>query len=386
MSQVTPSLLSHWQEQIHHLKQKEYPAVSVIIPALNESKSIVTVIQYFLDSAYPNILEILIADGGSTDGTQALVSELAKLNPQVKLLENRQRITPAALNLLIHAAQGDIILRADAHSDYGANYVSACVEALLKTDALNVGGAQRFVAEGQFQAGVAIAARSLLGNGGAKYRQPDYDGYADTVYLGCFWRVALIAVGESKEKFVEGSPGVLEIYDHTQITNQDAELNQQLLRLSQQAIFVSSKIQSWYYPRQTWQSLWQQYFKYGRGRFLTASKHRRNRPLRTKIPAFCFIGVASLLLLDGLFFQFRLHSYWLLALAFLILGLESWRVNWQIRTDLKTEVWRGQPDQIPSFFSRVWNTGLAIGIMPIAYVLGNFYQTYRCRLRGVSGW
>ena len=83
---------------------------------------------------------------------------------------------------------------------------------------------------------------------------PKYDGYADTVYIGCFWRQALLDVGG---------------FDTTQITNQDAELNQKLLSKSEQAIYISSKIRVWYYPRKTWKSLWIQYFKYGRGRYLT---------------------------------------------------------------------------------------------------------------------
>jgi succinoglycan biosynthesis protein ExoA len=288
--------------------------------------------------------------------------------------------------LLIHAAQGEIILRADAHSDYAPDYVVACVQALQTTHALNVGGAQQFVAEADFQAGVAIASRSLLGNGGAKYRQPGYSGYADTVYLGCFWRSALIAVGEGKGKRMEDFPEVLEIFDHTQIANQDAELNQQLLRLSDQAIYVSAQIQSWYYPRRTWQSLWQQYFKYGRGRFLTASKHRRNRPLRTKIPALVFLGGGSLLAMDGLLFQFQWHSYGLILLGLLVLFLESARVNWQVQPHLTREIWRGAAKDLPSVGARFYSTALAIAIMPIAYVLGNFYQTYRSRILKVVGW
>ena len=186
---------------------------------------------------------------------------------------------------MIAEAKGDIFLRADAHSEYAPDYVEKCVQALLETEADNVGGAQRFVAENTFQAGVAIASNSVLGSGGAKYRDINYDGYADTVYIGCFWRKALLEVGIQSNNF---DLYAIEVFDTSQITNQDAELNQKLLDKNPQAIYISSDIQVWYYPRQTWKALWIQYFKYGRGRYLTTIKHpERDRNLEESF-LFCW--------------------------------------------------------------------------------------------------
>jgi succinoglycan biosynthesis protein ExoA len=74
--------------------------VSVVIPSFNESKSIKTCIASFLNSEYPgDSLEIIVADGGSTDGTVEIIKQLAFENRNVILLNNKSKITPAGLNL-----------------------------------------------------------------------------------------------------------------------------------------------------------------------------------------------------------------------------------------------------------------------------------------------
>ncbi|MEO1465195.1 MAG: glycosyltransferase [Cyanobacteria bacterium J06633_1] len=171
------------------------PSVSIIIPTYNEIDNIEAVVNKFLASKYPHLLEIIIVDGASTDGTSDKVRHLSQIYPKIKLLENPRRIQSAALNIALEACEGDIFLRADAHCNYAPDYVEQCVMALQKSQAANVGGAQRFVAANTFQAGVSLASRSLLGSGGAKYRNPNYDGYAETVFLGCFWRRSLAEVG-----------------------------------------------------------------------------------------------------------------------------------------------------------------------------------------------
>ena len=44
--------------------------LTVAIPAYNESENIERIVREFLSTAYPNLMEIFVADGGSTDGTQ----------------------------------------------------------------------------------------------------------------------------------------------------------------------------------------------------------------------------------------------------------------------------------------------------------------------------
>jgi glycosyltransferase involved in cell wall biosynthesis len=53
--------------------------------------------------------EVVIVDGQSTDGTRQIIFSLAERDPRVRLLDNPQRTTPAALNLGIAEARGEVI-------------------------------------------------------------------------------------------------------------------------------------------------------------------------------------------------------------------------------------------------------------------------------------
>jgi succinoglycan biosynthesis protein ExoA len=348
-----------------------HPNLTVAIPTYNESANIERVIRGFLSTAYPNLIEILVADGGSIDKTQEIVKILSLEDTRIKLIQNPLKIQSAGLNLILQKCTGDIFLRADAHSDYAPDYIERCVEALLNSKALNVGGAQRFVAKTPFQAGVTLASKSFLGTGGAKYRDSNYNGYADTVYLGCFWTKEL--------REVSG-------FDLSQITNQDAELNQKLLDKNLQAIYISSDIKAWYYPRKTWKSLWIQYFKYGRGRYLTSIKHTKQLQLRGKLP-FLFISATLLLsLLDFTLPQLSLHTEVLILICLLLPFGESLRTNLKFRNNLKTEFWRGEEDEFPSFLSLWFYCGVSLLTMPIAHFSGYGYQLFRRKFMKVMGW
>lgn len=256
------------------------PTVSVVIPCFNEERYIANVIRGFLSTRYPRLLEILVADGRSTDRTLEIVKELATQEPRIKLVDNPERFQSFALNRALQVCQGDVYLRADAHCIYDKDYIERCVAALLRSSALNVGGAQRFIAETPFQAGVAVAVRSWLGSGGAKYRDPQYEGWAETVFLGCFWTSALVRLGgyinhKANEDYDMNLRLAIAPFSVANITNQDSELNIKLAYGQKRAIYIDPEIRVWYWPRKSGVALSRQYLNYGRGRFLTSIKHRR---------------------------------------------------------------------------------------------------------------
>ncbi|UXE60998.1 MAG: glycosyltransferase family 2 protein [Woronichinia naegeliana WA131] len=342
--------------------------VTIAIPAYNEANYIESVIKGFLKQNHPSLLEIIVADGGSNDGTQEIVKKIAFGDSRVKLLENSLKTQSAGLNLIFKHSQGDIFLRADAHSEYAPDYIQKCIEALESSQAWNVGGSQRHMARNAFQGGVALAFRSFLA-GTAKYHDPDYNGYADTVYLGCFLTDAL-------QKIVYNSTKK-ELFDTTQITNQDAELNLKLLEFFEKAIYISSDIKVWYNPRSDWKKLCIQYFKYGRGRYLTTKKHPRSSPLRSKI-LMIFVIIYCILFLLLVYFNhtllFLITSFSFLSLAFLI---ETIRVSIRYMPSFQEEIWRGGEDNIPNGLTIFMMTFVALVIMPTSYTCGNFYQKYR---------
>src|SRR6202022_4065168 len=160
------------------------PSVSVILPTLNERATIVDCLQSILGQDYRAIREVLVVDGGSTDGTRELV---ARFPPPVRMVDNPRITAAAAMNVGIAQATGDIICRADAHSLYARSYVRRCVDVLEETAAANVGGRMNPVGTTSFGRAVAAVTTSPLGVGPGRFHYGQARREVDTVYLGC-WR------------------------------------------------------------------------------------------------------------------------------------------------------------------------------------------------------
>jgi succinoglycan biosynthesis protein ExoA len=261
------------------------PRVTIAMPAYNEEKYIEACVASVQAQDYPaDLIEILVADGRSTDRTREILSELAAKDPRIKTIDNPDRLQASGLGLLVKQAHGDVIVRMDVHCEYAPDYVRKCVETLERTGADNVGGAQRAKAKTRFQRALCAALGSPLGTGGVKYRSPDAEGFVDTVFLGAFRRKIFETVG---------------LWDPRAITNEDAELNQRILDSGGQ-IYLSRDIVVHYFPRDSFKTLAKQYFKYGRGRARTLLKLGTFPTLRPLGPFLLTLGGAALLALPPL--------------------------------------------------------------------------------------
>src|SRR5262245_14764892 len=173
----------------------QFPLVTIAMPAFNEEHYIEACIASVQAQDYPrDRIEILVADGRSTDRTRDVLARLAASDPRIRLVDNPRRIQAAGLGLIVREATGDVIVRMDVHCEYAPDYVSKCVEVLQRTGADNVGGAQRARATTLFQRALCAALSSPLGTGGVKYRH-DGEGFVDTVFLGAFRRRVFETVG-----------------------------------------------------------------------------------------------------------------------------------------------------------------------------------------------
>jgi succinoglycan biosynthesis protein ExoA len=256
------------------------PRVTIAMPAYNEEHYIEACIASVQAQDYPReLIEILIADGRSTDRTRDIVAELASADPRIHLVDNPARLQAAGLGLLAKQATGDVFVRMDVHCEYAPDYVRRCVETLERTGADNVGGAQRAKARTRFQRALCAALDSPLAVGGAKYRSADAEGYVDTVFLGAFRRRVFETVG---------------LWDPGAITNEDAELNQRILDSGGQ-IYLSRDIVVHYFPRDSLKTLAKQYFKYGRGRARTLLKLGSFPTLRPLVPFAMVVGATALI-------------------------------------------------------------------------------------------
>src|SRR5678815_551460 len=172
------------------------PRVTIAMPAYNEECYIEACIASVQAQDYPkHLIEILIADGRSTDQTREILARLAAADPRIHVIDNPARLQAAGLGALVKQATGDVIVRMDVHCEYAPDYVRKCVETLEKTGADNVGGAQRAKARSFFQRALCAALGSPLGVGGAAYRSAEAQGPVDTVFLGAFRRRVFETVG-----------------------------------------------------------------------------------------------------------------------------------------------------------------------------------------------
>ena len=256
------------------------PFVTIAMPCLNEAGFIEECLRCVQAHTYPrDRLEVLVADGGSTDGTREILARLAHSDDRVRVIDNPERYQAPGLNRILREARGDVIVRMDVHCEYAPNYVEKCVEVLDRTGADNVGGAQRCLALTPFQQAVCAALRSPLGVGGASYRDPEKEGFVDTVFLGAFRRSVFERVG---------------LYDDSAITNEDAELNQRIIAAGGR-IYLSREIEVHYRPRESFAALARQYFRYGSGRARTLAKHRRFLTARPALPFLTLVTGALIL-------------------------------------------------------------------------------------------
>ncbi len=261
------------------------PRVTIAMPAYNEERYIEACIASVQAQDYPrDLIEILVADGRSTDRTREILARLTEADPRIRMIDNPARLQAAGLGLLVKQATGDIFVRMDVHCEYAPDYVTKCVEALERTGADNVGGAQRAKAKTFFQQALCAALASPLGVGGAKYRSAEAEGFVDTVFLGAFRRRVFETVG---------------LWDPGAITNEDAELNQRILDSGGQ-IYLSRDIVVHYFPRDSFSTLAKQYYKYGRGRARTLLKLGSFPNLRPLAPFAMVVGATALLTIPPL--------------------------------------------------------------------------------------
>ena len=171
------------------------PLVSVVIPLRDDAGTIAACLAGVLAQDY-SALEVVVADGGSRDGSREIVHAVARRDARVRIVDNPAGSIPAGLNAAIRAAHGDVIARVDARAVLEPTYVSAGVRLLADTGAANVGGAVRSATPGYRGRLLGLVTESRFGMGGAAVRYGhEHAGDVDTVYLGMFPRHVLETVG-----------------------------------------------------------------------------------------------------------------------------------------------------------------------------------------------
>jgi glycosyltransferase involved in cell wall biosynthesis len=285
--------------------------VSIVIPCYNEEKTIEALLTAIIGQTYPiDQLEVVIADGMSTDRTRERIAAFKLAHPEVDLrvFENIQRTIPAALNQAIEASRGEVISRMDAHAIPAADYIERSLSALEAGLGDNVGGvieirpgADSWIAEA-----ISIATAHPLGVGDARYRTATRAMEADTVAFGTYYRSLLEKVGK---------------YDETLLVNEDYEFNTRIRKASGR-IWVDPAIRCIYYSRANLRSLARQYYTYGYWKYLMLRRYPETLRWRQALPPVFVSGILMLLLLSTIwtFAGILLATFLLLYLVILAGG------------------------------------------------------------------
>ena len=274
----------------------------VVIPCLNEIKHLPGLLEGLLkgDPAW----HVVVADGGSTDGSAEFVAELAERHPNLTLLPNPRRIQSAGSNLAVRrfGAGRRWLVRIDAHCGYPEGYVEGLIAAVQRTGATSVVVPMVTRGEACFQRAAAAAQNSVLGAGGSAHRKIGQAQFVDHGHHALFDLAAYGLAGGYDESFSH---------------NEDAELDLRLVEAGAK-IWLEPSLAIVYYPRRSPAALFRQYIKYGEGRARTIQRHRQRMKVRQIAPLFV-APAAALLIFSPAFWPLAIPAaVW--ALACLVMG------------------------------------------------------------------
>jgi glycosyltransferase involved in cell wall biosynthesis len=250
------------------------------MPVRNEAVFIERAIRSVLGNDYPaEMMEVLVVDGMSDDGTRDVVRRLSEVDNRVRMLDNPRRIVPTAMNIGLKAARGDFFTRIDGHAEIPTDFLARSIQCLReRPDAWVAGGSIKTIADTYMGRAVASAMQSPIGVGNARFRLGNYEGWVDTLAFGTHHKWIVDKIG---------------VFDEELVRNQDDEFNLRIIQAGGK-IWMSKDIQSTYYSRASLGKLWRQYFQYGLWRIRTLQKHKKPASLRQLVPLLFILSLFSL--------------------------------------------------------------------------------------------
>ncbi|HEX3187661.1 MAG TPA: sugar transferase [Pyrinomonadaceae bacterium] len=291
------------------------PFVSVVMPVRNEATFISRSLEAVLAQDYPSErMEVIVADGMSTDATREIVQSFQNRHPELKLISNPGQIVPTGLNLAIAQSQGEVIVRVDGHCEIAGDYVRSCIEHLLNDGVDGVGGPLETIGKTPLARVIATAMSSVFGVGGAAFRTTTKRTMlTDTVAFPAYTRSIIKRAGPFDEELVR---------------NQDDEYNYRLRKIGAR-ILLAADVRCRYYSRSSLSSLGRQYFQYGYWKVRVLQKHPGQMQPRQFVPPL-FVSACLLFLLllpftpiAGYFLGAALGSYAVANITASILSLRK---------------------------------------------------------------
>lgn len=285
--------------------------VIVVIPCLNEAAHLDGLLEALMRDSGGDGHTIVVADGGSTDGSVEIAQAWADRLPNLHLLPNPARLQSAAVNAAVarYGTGKAFLVRVDAHATYPDDYVERLTAIARSTGADSVVVPMTTSGTTCFQSAVAVAQNSLLGTGGAAHRMAGPAGWVDHGHHALMRLDRFRAVGGYDPRFSH---------------NEDAELDTRLRRAGAR-IWLAVDLGLGYVPRAAPQALFRQYLNYGRGRARTVRLHGERLKPRQVAPLLVApaVALAPFALLAPLWpvFSLFLLPFLVWALACVLTGL-----------------------------------------------------------------
>jgi succinoglycan biosynthesis protein ExoA len=239
--------------------------VSVLVPVLNEERHIRETVAAMLNQRLDGTLELLFADGRSTDRTREILLELAAADSRIRVLDNPRRGTASGLNVCLREARGEFVARMDAHTFYADRYLAAGIERLRRGDTEWVSGPMIPRPVGPISRAVALAVGSWLGRGSSRKWSHDPDATEECeldtgVFCGVWRRARVLEAGGWDERWP---------------INQDSEMAARFLERGARLVSLP-EMAGHYVPRDSMTRLLRQYYRYGFYRARTFRRHPRS--------------------------------------------------------------------------------------------------------------
>ncbi len=324
------------------------PKVSVIVPCYNEQATIGLLLDALYAQTFPRSeMEVIIADGLSTDNTRSVIAEWTREHPDlaVRVVDNPRRIIPAGLNRAIAAARGEFIVRLDGHSVPAPDYIERSIAALEQGLGANVGGVWEITPSGKswIARSIAAAASHPLGVGDARYRYASSAGEVDTVPFGAFRRSLIEQIGA---------------FDESLLANEDYEFNVRV-RAAGGKVWLDPAIRSRYFARPTLTALAKQYWRYGFWKAKMLRRYPKTIRWRQALPPLFVLALLALPVI-GVFWR---PALWLWVAQVVIYALALALAGLQMalkRRDLALAI--GAPLAIATMHLS-WGSGVLAGLL-----------------------
>jgi glycosyltransferase involved in cell wall biosynthesis len=238
------------------------PAVSVVLPVLNEERDLGRLLDELLQQTPPpDGFEILVADGGSTDRTRDIVATRTLEWPNLRLVDNPGRLSSAGRNAGARAARGEYIVFLDGHCSVPRrDYLVRLVEIFRTSGAACLCRPQPMqrLADGRWGQAIAAARHSFLGHDPGSDIYGGEPAYTDPRSAGAaYTRDVFDRLGGYDERFD---------------ACEDVEFNHRVALLGLRS-YRHPDLAIDYRPRRTLVAFYRQMERYGRGRARLMARH-----------------------------------------------------------------------------------------------------------------